>query len=85
MLVRGTQAEKPLALEFQKDTVYERKNIKKVEPAEDNEIEASPHQHGTMWEYEETQYTYPEYVQKQQTDSGSVKLAIAELAEIIGG
>lgn len=81
MLVRGTQAEKPLALEFQKDTVYERKNIKKVELDEDA-LEGTPHSHGTVWEYEETQYTYPEYVRKQQADADSVKLAIAELAEL---
>lgn len=64
-------------LEFQKDTVYVRKNIKRIEKSEADDFEG--------WEYDETAYTYPEYVKMQQEDSDSVKLAIAELAEIIGG
>lgn len=77
MLVRGTQEQQPLMLEFQKDTVYVRKNIKRIEKSEADDFEG--------WEYDETAYTYPEYVKMQQEDSDSVKLAIAELAEIIGG
>ena len=74
---RGTQAEIPPALEFGKDTVYERKNVVRVEATEDDQFEG--------WEYDETQYTYPEYVRKQNQDNIDVKLALAELAEIITG
>lgn len=71
----STQAEQPLALEFGKDTVYERSNFEQVE-TEDN---------GTMWSYEETQYTYPEYVQLQKQNNDDIMLALTELADIIGG
>lgn len=77
MLVRGTQKQQPLALEFGKDTVYVRKNIKRIEKSEADDFEG--------WEYEETAYTYPEYVKVQQEDGDNVKLALVELAEIIGG
>ena len=77
MLVRGTQEQQPLALEFGKDTVYVRNNIRRIEKAAEDDFEG--------WEYEEKAYTYPEYVKKQQEDGDNVKLALAELAEIIGG
>lgn len=77
MKVQGTQAVQPALLEFEKDTVYVRKNIKRIEKSEADGFEG--------WEYEETQYTYPEYVKVQQEDNDNVKLAIAELAEIVGG
>ncbi len=77
MLVRGTQERQPLALEFGKDTVYVRNNIRRIEKTAEDDFEG--------WEYEEKAYTYPEYVKKQQEDGDNVKLALAELAEIIGG
>ena len=77
MLVRGTQEQKPLALEFGKDTVYVRNNIRRIEKTAEDDFEG--------WEYEETTYTYSEYVKKQQEDGDNVKLALAELAEIVGG
>ncbi len=77
-LVRGTQSERPLELEFGKDTVYERSNIRYIEEPDENG------QRGFRgWEYNETQYTFAEWYQK---DSLENKLAIAELAEtILGG
>lgn len=54
-----------------------RKNIKRIEKTEDDDFEG--------WEYEETTYTYPEYVKMQQESNDSIMLALAELAEIIGG
>lgn len=75
--VRGSQETKPLELKFGKDTVYERSNIRRIEEAE---TEETPGFSG--WEYEETQYTYPEWYRK---DSLENKLAIAELAETIAG
>ena len=77
MLVRGTQEQQPLALEFGKDTVYVRNNIRRIEKTAEDDFEG--------WEYEEKAYTYPEYVKKQQEDGDNVKLALAGLAEIIGG
>ena len=77
MLVRGTQEQQPLALEFGKDTVYVRNNIRRIEKTAEDDFEG--------WEYEEKAYTYPAYVKKQQEDGDNVKLALAELAEIIGG
>ena len=71
MLVRGTQERQPLALEFGKDTVYV------IEKTAEDDFEG--------WEYEENTFTYPEYVKKQQEDGDNVKLALAELAEIVGG
>lgn len=75
--VRGTQEQKPLVLEFGKDTVYERKNIKRVEEADTDERRGF-----SGWEYEETQYTIAEWYQKDSLDN---KLAIAELAEAVAG
>lgn len=73
--VRGTQTQMPLALEFGKDTVYKRKNIIAI-----NE------ENFKGWEYEEKQYTYPEYVALQQAEADNIKLALAEVAEMaIGG
>lgn len=75
--VRGTQEAKPLELEFGKTTVYERKNIRRVdEPDTEEEVGF----HG--WEYEETQYTIAEWYKQ---DSIKNKLAIAELAELLAG
>lgn len=75
--VRGTQETKPLELEFGKTTVYERKNIRRVDEP-DTEEEASFH----GWEYEETQYTIAEWYKQ---DSIKNKLAIAELAGLLAG
>ena len=77
MLVRGTQERQPLALEFGKDTVYVRKNFRRIEKTAEDDFEGG--------EYEENTFTYPEYVKKQQEDGDNVKLALAELAEIVGG
>lgn len=75
--VRGSQTEKPLSLEFGKTTVYERKNIRRIEePGTD----IMPGFSG--WEYEEEQYTYEAWHLKDSLDN---KLAIAELAELIAG
>lgn len=76
--VRGTQPDKPRELEFAQDTVYERRNIIRVEEPDTDE------QRGfSGWEYEETQYTLDEWYRKDSLDN---KLAIAELAEaILGG
>ncbi len=76
--VRGTQQQKPLELEFTKDTVYERQNIRRVEEPDNDG------QHGfSGWEYEENQYTIAEWYRKDSLDN---KLAIAELAEtVVGG
>ena len=73
--VRGNQETKPLELEFGKTTVYERKNIRRVD---ESDTEESPGFHG--WEYEETPYTYAEWYKQ---DSIKNKLAIAELAGLI--
>lgn len=73
--VQGTQEKKPDALEFGTDTVYERTNVKRVKDEK----------HGDYWEYDEIQYTYPEYVAKQQQETDNIKLALAELAEISAG
>lgn len=75
--VRGTQEQKPLELEFTKDTVYERKNIRRIEEADTDE-----HHGFSGWEYEETQYTYREWYQVKDLEN---KMAIAELAEMVGG
>jgi hypothetical protein len=81
--VQGTQTARPAALEFGTDTVYERANITRVTGDE---------RHGDYWEYDETQYTYPEYTAKQQEYTAkqqeqldNTMLALAELAEISAG
>lgn len=56
---------------------FVRNNIRRIEKTAEDDFEG--------WEYEETTYTYPEYVKKQQEDGDNVKLALAELAEIVGG
>ena len=68
-IVRGTQSEKPEEIDFQKDTVYVRKNVHRVE--EEN---------FSGWEYEEEQMTYEEYFRRSDLEN---KLAIAELAGIL--
>jgi len=77
--VRGTQRDKPLEVEFATDTVFERSNIRRVkEDAKDGMKRGFE-----GWEYEETQYTYPEWHKKETLAN---KLAIAELAEaVLGG
>ena len=75
--VRGSQEVKPLELEFGKTTVYERKNIRRVDE-EDTEEKRGFH----GWEYEETQYTIAEW---NRQDSLKNKLAIAELAALLTG
>lgn len=75
--VRGTQKAKPLELEFGKTTVYERKNIRRVD---EDDTEEKKGFHG--WEYDETTYTYAEWYKQ---DSIKNKLAIAELAELLAG
>lgn len=75
--VRGTQKAKPLELEFGKNTVYERKNIRRVD---EDDTEEKKGFHG--WEYDETKYTYAEWYKQ---DSIKNKLAIAELAGLITG
>ena len=75
--VRGSQEVKPLGLEFGKTTVYERKNIRRVDE-EDTEEKRGFH----GWEYEETQYTIAEW---NRQDSLKNKLAIAELAALLTG
>lgn len=76
-IVRGTQEQKPLELEFGKTTVYERKNIRRVDEPDTDERRGF---HG--WEYDEEQYTIAEWYKQ---DSIKNKLAIAELAELIAG
>lgn len=76
-IVRGTQEQKPLELEFGKTTVYERKNIRRVDEPDTEEGRGF---HG--WEYDETQYTIEEWYKH---DSLNNKLAIAELAALIAG
>jgi hypothetical protein len=76
--VFSTQVEQPSSLEFGKDTVYVRDNIRRVEVENQNETTE-------MWAYNETEYTYQEYVQIQQQDNESMMLALVELAELIGG
>lgn len=76
-IVRGTQEQKPRELEFGKTTVYERKNIVRVDEPDTDERRGF---HG--WEYDETEYTLEEWYKK---DSIENKLAIAELAELIVG
>ncbi|MCM1232829.1 MAG: hypothetical protein NC184_05740 [Roseburia sp.] len=75
--VRGTQDQKPLELEFGKTTVYERKNIRRVDETDTDERRGF---HG--WEYDEEQYDITEWYKQ---DSIKNKLAIAELAELIAG
>lgn len=75
--VRGSQEAKPLELEFGKTTVYERKNIRRIDEPDTDERRGF---HG--WEYDETQYTYAEWYKQ---DSMKNKLAIAELAELLAG
>ena len=76
-IVRGSQEQRPLDLEFGKTTVYERKNIRRIDEPDTDERRGF---HG--WEYEETQYTYSEWYKQ---DSMKNKLAIAELAELLAG
>lgn len=75
--VRGSQEAKPLELEFGKTTVYERKNIRRVDEEDTEERRGF---HGC--EYEETQYTIAEW---NRQDSLKNKLAIAELAALLTG
>ncbi len=75
--VRGSQDQKPLELEFGKTTVYERKNIRRIDEPDTEEQFGF---HG--WEYDETQYTIEEWY---KYDSLNNKLAIAELAALIAG
>lgn len=76
--VRETQAAQPTALEFGKDTVYKRSNIVAVD---DDDFKG--------WEYNEEQFTYPEYVkvlQQEKAQDIEIKIALAELAEaVLGG
>lgn len=72
---QGTQASKPLSLEFGVDTVYERANIVRVTDPDK----------GDYWEYDEAQYTYPEYAKRQQQQIDDLMLAQIELAAIIEG
>ena len=76
-IVRGTQEQKPLEFEFGKSTVYERKNIRRIDEPDTDERRGF---HG--WEYDETQYTITEW---HKQDSINNKLAIAELAALIAG
>lgn len=76
-IVRGTQETKPLELEFGKTTVYERKNIQRIDEPDTEERRGF---HG--WEYDETQYTIAEW---HKQDSIKNKLAIAELVALIAG
>ncbi len=76
-IVRGTQEQKPLELEFGKTTVYERKNIRRVDEPDTEEKRGF---HG--WEYDETQYPIAEWYKQ---DGIKTKLAIAELAALITG
>lgn len=76
-IVRGTQEQKPLELEFGKSTVYERKNIRRVDEPDTDDRRGF---HG--WEYDEIQYTIAEWYKH---DSINNKLAIAELAAIVAG
>lgn len=76
-IVRGTQEQKPLELEYGKTTVYERKNIRRVDEPDTEERRGF---HG--WEYDETEYTIAEW---NKQDSIKTKLAIAELAALITG
>lgn len=82
--VRGTQQERPLEAEYGKDTVYERSNIR---PVDEPDTEGGRGFKG--WEYEEAQYTHLEYIklleQRRQDENTGIKLAMAELAEIIAG
>ena len=72
--VRGTQPQKPEALEFGIDTVYKRTSI--VAVSDDN---------FTGWEYDEQQFTYPEYVKVQQEEMTALENAIVDLSSEIGG
>ena len=76
-IVRGTHEQRQLDLEFGKTTVYERKNIRRVDEPDTDERRGF---HG--WEYDETQYTIAEW---HKQDSINNKLAIAELAALIAG
>ena len=76
-IVRGSPEQRPLDLEFGKTTVYERKNIRRVDEPDTDERRGF---HG--WEYDETQYTIAEW---HKQDSINNKLAIAELAALIAG
>jgi hypothetical protein len=38
-----------------------------------------------VWEYDEIQYTYPAFAEKQQQETDNIKLALAELAELTAG
>ena len=75
--VRGSQEAKPLELEFGKTTVYERKNIRRVDEEDTEERRGF-----RGWEYEETQYTIAEW---NRQDSLKNKLAIAERAALLTG
>lgn len=76
-IVRGSQEQRPLELEFGKTTVYERKNIRRIDEPDIDERRGF---HG--WEYDETQYTIAEWY---KYDSINNKLAIAELAALVAG
>lgn len=73
--VYGTQNKQPDTVEFGEDTVYVRANIVRGVDADNKE----------RWEYEEVQYSYPEYVKLQQRQIDNVMLAQVELAAIVGG
>ena len=75
--VRGTQTAKPLEIEFTKDTVYERRNVKRIEEPDTDERRGF-----SGWEYEETLYTVSEWHRKEAL---ATNLAIAELAEALMG
>lgn len=76
-IVRGSQEQRPLDLEFGKTTVKKKKNIRRVDEPDTDERRGF---HG--WEYDETQYTIAEW---HKQDSINNKLAIAELAALIAG
>lgn len=77
--VHGTQETVP-ELEINIDTVYIRSNIHKttVNMGEDEHIE--------VWEYDEQQYTIPEYLNKVLPENQkTTDTAIAELSMLVGG
>lgn len=70
----GTQAEKPMTIEINGNTVYVRKNIKRItKETEQGEVKA--------WSYEEAQLTIAEYMQNKIALANNLQVAEAGEAQ----
>lgn len=78
--VRGTQPEQPNHIEINKDTVYERTNIVRVDDDPQEGVEGDGF-HG--WEYDEVTYGVEEYanIVMGRAFDGDIEAALVALSE----